>query len=183
MFGLGKSNEQVMQDEEARKAAEQAEADAAATAADPEAPAVDAGAEPAAPADVPADAPAADPASDAEVKVDEPVAAADAASAEVTKVDPATGEVHVETHELAGKDLPPFPADHKTSPNFVVGHKYVVTAAADFGDGLKRVVVGYTQHSDGGGLLQYVDAHPLYSQPLLREMAFDEQLELAKAAS
>lgn len=183
MFGLGKSNEQIIQDEEARKAAEQAEADAAAPVADPEAPAADAGTDSdAAPAaDAPVDtAPAADAAA---VKADEGVAAADAASAEVTKVDPETGAAHVEKHELAGNDLPPFPADHKTSPNFVTGQKYVVTAAADFGDGLKRVVVGYTQHSDGGGLLQYVDAHPLYSQPLLREMAFDEQLELAKAAS
>lgn len=180
MFGLGKSNERLMKDEEARKAAEAAAVDAAAEADKPEgdapvpeaAPAADLAVEPEA-------APVADPA--ASVDPVEQVVAADAATAEVTKVDPATGEEHVEKVELTG-DFPPFPADHKTSPSFD-GHKYVVTAFADFGDGEKRVVVGYTHHSDGGGLLEYVDTHPLYSKPLLRELSSEEQLAMAKASA
>jgi len=219
MFGLGKSNEKILQDEEARKAEVEAAAakedsstkvveDAvkpetyapvpeAASAADPavdpaaETPTVEPEAAPVADpaasvdpveqvatADAATAAPVADPA--ASVDPVEQVATADAATAEVTKVDPATGEEHVEKVELTG-DFPPFPSDHKTSPSFD-GHKYVVTAFADFGDGEKQVVVGYTHHSNGGGLLEYVDTHPLYSKPLLRELSFEEQIALAKAA-
>lgn len=192
MFGLGKSNEQIIQDDETRKAAiEAASAESAETAstepepeaAEPEvveAPVADLDAPPAPePEDATVGTPAiAAPAED--VVVDEQVSTADAATAEVTKVDPETGAEHTEKVELTG-DFPPFPADHKTSPSFD-GHKYVVTAFADFGDGEKKVVVGYTHHSNGGGLLEYVDTHPLYSKPLLREMSFEEQIALAKAA-
>lgn len=167
MFNFGKSNEQIIQDEEARKAA-----------AETDKPEGDVSVPEAAPAVEPEVAPVTGPA--ASVDPAEQVTAADAATAEVTKVDPATGEEHIEKVELTG-DFPPFPADHKTSPSFD-GHKYVVTAFADFGDGEKQVVVGYTHHSNGGGLLEYVDTHPLYSKPLLRELSLEEQIALAKTS-